>query len=130
MQFPEDLKYAANDEWARVEGDLVTVGVTDYAQDQLSDIVYFEITVDEESEVSKGDAFAILESVKAASDVYAPVSGTVVQANSDLASSPELVNSDPYGEAWMIVLRLSDANELEELMDAAAYQQNVQERSA
>ncbi|HEJ83487.1 MAG TPA: glycine cleavage system protein GcvH [Desulfobacteraceae bacterium] len=128
MKFPKDLKYTENDEWIQVEGNTGTIGITDFAQDQLSDIVYVEILVEEGDEISKGDSIATIESVKAAADVYAPASGTVTAINEDLGDTPEKVNSDPYGAAWMIKLELSDTGELDELMDTSAYEQHVAEQ--
>lgn len=122
------LKYTKNDEWINPEDG--TVGITDYAQAQLSDVVYVEITVSEGDEVQQGDIVATVESVKAAADVYAPVSGTVVAINEDLADTPEVVNSDPYGEAWMVRLQIADPAELDSLMDADAYQKYCEEREA
>jgi glycine cleavage system H protein len=123
MNVPSDLKYTSNDEWIRVEGNSGTVGITDHAQNQLSDIVYVEIVVAVGDEVKKGDACATLESVKAAADVYLPASGKVVAINEALPDTPEKVNSDPYGEAWMVKIELSDPGELGDLLDAAAYTQ-------
>ncbi len=128
MNYPEDLKYTENDEWIRVEGESGTVGITDYAQDQLSDIVYVEIVSAEGDAVSKGDTCAAVESVKAAADVYLPASGTVEAVNDELADIPEVVNTDPYGQAWMVRITLSDPSELEDLMDAAAYEAYCEER--
>lgn len=128
MNFPKDLKYTENDEWVRVEGSAGTVGITDFAQDQLSDVVYVEILVEEGDEISQGDSIATIESVKAAADVYSPVSGTVTAINEDLPETPEKVNSDPYGEAWMIKLELSDSAELDGLMDTSAYEKHVEEQ--
>lgn len=130
MELPNELKYAESDEWIRVEDDIATIGVTDFAQDQLSDIVYFEVTVSVGDNLSNGDAIAILESVKAAADIYAPVSGEVVEINQALAEAPEQVNSDPYGTAWMARIRMSDPAEAESLMDAEAYRKSAEERSA
>ena len=118
---PADLKYIASHEWVRVEGDgTVTVGVTDHAQDALGDVVYVELP---ESDVvlSAGDEAGVVESVKAASDIYTPLSGTVIAVNSTLEDAPEQVNSDPYGEGWFFKLRLADAGELDELLDADGY---------
>jgi glycine cleavage system H protein len=123
MNVPSDLKYTSNDEWIRVEGNSGTVGITDHAQNQLSDIVYVEIVVAVGDEVKKGDACATLESVKAAADVYLPASGKVIAINEALPDTPEKVNSDPYGEAWMVKIELSDPGELGDLLDAAAYTQ-------
>lgn len=128
MQTPEDLKYTKNDEWIRVEGDTGTIGITDYAQDQLSDVVYVEVVLAEGDEASAGDSCATVESVKAAADVYLPASGTVSEVNEDLADAPEKVNSDPFGEAWMIKITLSNPAELDDLMDAAAYKKYCEER--
>jgi glycine cleavage system H protein len=121
MNVPSDLKYTSNDEWIRVEGNSGTVGITDHAQNQLSDIVYVEIVVAVGDEVKKGEACATLESVKAAADVYLPASGKVVAINEALPDTPEKVNSDPYGEAWMVKIELSEPGELGDLLDAAAY---------
>ncbi|MEK6588208.1 MAG: glycine cleavage system protein GcvH [Chloroflexota bacterium] len=129
MKFPADLKFTVSDEWLRVEGNTATLGVSDFAQDQLSDIVYFEATVHVGERVSQGDQVAIVESVKAAADVYTPVSGEITEVNQALAQSPELVNSDPYGGAWMVKLKLGKPSEVEVLMDRAAYQKNTEERS-
>ncbi|HEY58946.1 MAG TPA: glycine cleavage system protein GcvH [Anaerolineae bacterium] len=125
MEIPQELKYTKNDEWIRADG---TVGVTDYAQDQLSDVVYVEFVVSEGDEVKQGDVIATIESVKAAADVYAPVSGKVVAVNEALADAPEKINEDPYGEAWLIKLEIADPSELDGLMDAAAYQAYCEER--
>ena len=118
---PVDLKYTDNDEWLRLEGDVATMGITDYAQDQLSDIVFVEYLLDEGEEGNKGDTCAAVESVKAAADVYLPVGGEVIAINEELADSPELINSDPYGEAWMLKIKVSDPSEVEDLMDGAEY---------
>ena len=125
MNIPSDLKYTKNDEWIRADG---TVGITDYAQDQLSDVVFVEIVVSEGDEVSQGDIIATIESVKAAADVYAPVGGKVVAVNENLDDNPEIVNEDPYGEAWLIKLEIADPAELDGLMDAAAYEAYCKER--
>jgi glycine cleavage system H protein len=130
MEFPKELKYAEGDEWIKAEGDIATMGVTDFAQDQLSDVVYFEIVVGVGDTISKGDAVGILESVKAAADVNTPVSGEVTEINDGLPDNPEVVNSDPYGGAWMVRIRMSDPTELEQMMDSAAYQENTKERSS
>lgn len=129
MKIPEDLKYTENDEWVRVEGDSATVGITDYAQDQLSDVVYVEVSVDSGAQLDRGEVFGVVESVKAASDIYMPVSGQISAVNSELPGTPELINTDPYGEAWMIKLEMSDAAEYDDLMDAAAYAAFIEERS-
>ncbi len=121
-----NLKYTKNDEWINPEDG--TVGITDYAQAQLSDVVYVEIIVSEGDEVKQGDIIATVESVKAAADVYAPVSGTVMAINDELADTPEVVNSDPYGDAWMVRLEIANPAELDELMDADAYAKYCEER--
>lgn len=128
MNIPTDLKYTKNDEWVRVEANTATIGVTDYAQDQLSDIVYVEILVSEDEEVSKGDSCASIESVKAAADVYVPVSGKITAVNEDLADTPELINSDPYGGAWMVKIEISDPSELEELINSEGYLKLLEEK--
>ena len=129
MEFPGDLKYTGSDEWIKADGDTATLGVTDFAQDQLSDIVYFEIVVGVGDVISKGDEVAILESVKAAAEIYSPVSGEVAEINAALPDSPEVVNSDPYDGGWMLRIRMSDPTELEQMMDSGAYQENTAERS-
>ncbi|OGO27140.1 MAG: glycine cleavage system protein H [Chloroflexi bacterium RBG_16_52_11] len=128
MNFPSDLKYTKNDEWVRVQGNTGTVGITDYAQNQLSDIVFIEVIVSVGDVVSQGDSCATVESVKAAADVYMPVSGKVIAINEALPDTPETINSDPYGAAWMVKVEISNAVELEEMMDAAAYQANVESK--
>ncbi len=117
---PEDLKYTENDEWIRVEGDTAKIGLTDYAQDHLSDLVFVELP-DVGEKLTKGEAFASVESVKAASDVYAPASGEVIAVNNKLDDAPETINSDPYGEGWFVEIKLSNKAELNDLLDAAAY---------
>ena len=121
MKTPEDLKYTKNDEWVRVEGDEIVMGITDYAQDQLSDIVFVEIVAFEGDSLGQGETCAIIESVKAAADVYMPVSGEVTATNDILADSPELVNEDPFGEAWLVKIKMSDPSELDGLLDADTY---------
>lgn len=129
MNIPSELKYTPNDEWLKLEGNVGTVGITDFAQNQLSDIVYVEIVVSVGDTVAKGDACATLESVKAAADVYMPVGGKIIAINEALPDSPEKVNSDPYGEAWMVKVELSDPAEANSLLDADGYEQNTQEKS-
>lgn len=121
MNTPQGLKYASTDEWLKVEGNIATLGVTDYAQDQLSDVVFFEATVEVGDMVEKGTIVATIESVKAAADVSLPATGKVIEVNDALANSPELINSDPFGEAWMLKVELTDPAEVESLMDADAY---------
>lgn len=128
MNIPSNLKYTQNDEWLRVDGNQGTVGITDYAQEQLSDIVFVEILVNEGDEVKQGDTCATVESVKAAADVYMPVSGKVIAINQALPDKPETVNSDPYGDAWMVKIEITNPAEVEQLMDAAAYQAHLAEK--
>jgi len=119
--FPDDLKYAATHEWVRLEEDgSVTIGITDHAQDLLGDIVFVELP-EEGATVSARDEISVIESVKAVSDIYAPLSGEVIAVNEDLADSPETVNSDPYGEGWLCRILPSDLAELDELLDAEGY---------
>jgi len=124
---PSDLVYTLEDEWARVEEDRVLVGVTDYAQQQLGDVVFVELPK-VGATLEKGDPFGVIESVKAVSDLYAPVSGQVVDVNADLADRPELVNEDCYGDGWMIAIAMSDPSELKQLLDAKGYEQHVAQR--
>ena len=127
MNIPSDLKYAKSDEWIRVKGDEGEIGISDYAQGHLSDIVYVELP-EVGKDVKAGEGCAALESVKAAADINAPVSGTIVAVNESLPDSPELVNQDPYGKAWVARIKLSNPAELNDLMDAAAYQAYCDER--
>jgi len=129
MEFPKDLKYTTSDEWIRVEGKTGTVGLSDYAQSQLSDVVFVEVTAAVGETLDKGKAFASVESVKAASEIYMPVKGKVVAVNDALPGAPELVNSDPYGKAWMIRIEIADLAEVAGLMGAAAYAKHCDERS-
>jgi glycine cleavage system H protein len=120
MNFPDDLKYTKEHEWVRVEGDTGVVGISDYAQDQLGDIVYLDLPAIGAS-MTKLGKMGEIESVKAVSELYSPVSGEVLEVNTEAVDSPELVNSEPYGRGWLIKVRLSDASELDELMDGSAY---------
>lgn len=128
MNIPHHLKYTESNEWIKVEGNTGTIGITDYAQQQLSDIVFAEVIVAEGDMIHKGDTIATVESVKAAADIYAPVSGKVIAVNEGLGGAPEVINSDPYGQAWVIKIEISDPSELNALMDAAAYQAHVEEQ--
>ncbi len=121
MKIPADLIYTEDDEWIRVEGDVATMGITDYAQDQLSDIVFVEIVAFEGDELEQGETCAVVESVKAAADVYMPVSGEIVATNESLADAPEKINEDPYGDAWLVKIKMSSPDELDDLMDADGY---------
>jgi glycine cleavage system H protein len=125
METPKDLKYAKTHEWVRVEGDVAYVGITDYAQDSLGDIVYVEMPASGDS-YEKGEEAATVESVKAASAIYAPVAGAVAEVNPDLEGSPELINQKPY-EAFIFAIRFSDAAGLEDLLDSAAYEKHVEQ---
>lgn len=127
-EIPADLLYTREDEWARVEGDRVTIGVTDYAQQQLGDIVNVELPA-VGTAVERGEPFGVIESVKAVSDLYAPVSGEVVESNTDLANHPEVVNEDCYGDGWMITIRVADESELEHLLSPGDYRRHVEDRS-
>lgn len=127
LEIPHDLKYAKSDEWFRVEGDIVTIGITDYAQDQLSDIVYVELP-DVGKKLDAGDAFGVVESVKAASDVYTVVAGEITEINETLEDEPEQVNSSPYGDGWFVKLKVNDLSPLDGLMDAEAYTTYCNER--
>ena len=127
--YPDDLRYSKEHEWVRLDGDEATVGITDYAQEELGDIVYVELP-EEGEEFKLSDSFAIVESVKAASDVYSPLSGEVVAVNTELVDKPELVNEDPYGAGWMIRLRPGDAREMDDLLDAAGSEALISELRA
>ena len=118
--YPDELKYHPEHDWARIEGDQATFGVTWYAQDALGEVVFFD-PPQVGAQVSKDEAYAEVESVKAVSDVFAPLSGEIVEVNEGLADSPERINQDPYGEGWMVRVRLSDPGQTEDLLDAAAY---------
>lgn len=121
MNIPTGYKFSKTDEWVKVEGSTATIGVSDYAQEQLSDVVFVEITVSEGDTVQKGKVFGTVESVKAASDINLPVSGKVVAVNESLADTPEKVNTEPYDSAWMIKMELSNKSELDDLMSPDAY---------
>ena len=120
--YPEDLKYHAEHDWARIEGDQATFGVTWYAQDALGEVVFYD-PPEVGSTVAKDKAYAEVESVKAVSDVFAPLSGEIVAVNEGLSDTPENINSDPYGDGWLVRVKLSDTSELESLLDVAAYKE-------
>ena len=124
MNVPDDLRYSKDHEWVRVEDGRIRIGITDYAQDALGDVVFVQIP-DVGAQVSLGDSFSEIESTKSVSDIYAPVTGTVVEVNQDLADNPQRVNEDPYGEGWLCVLEPSDQSQLDELLDADAYRQLI-----
>jgi glycine cleavage system H protein len=124
---PSDLKYASSHEWVRNEGDgIVTVGITEHAQGLLGDMVFVDLP-DVGDEFSAGDDCAVAESVKAASDIYAPVAGEIVEVNEDLEDSPENVNNDPYGDGWMFKIKMEDASELDDLLDSEGYEASIDE---
>lgn len=129
MKIQPNLKYATTDEWVLVKGNIATLGVSDYAQEQLSDIVFVEINAGVGESIKKNATIATVESVKAAADVNSPVSGKIVEINETLSNTPEVVNSDPFGTAWMVKIDLSNPAELDSLMDAKAYEKYCSERS-
>ena len=120
--YPEDLKYHPEHDWARIEGDVATFGITWFAQDQLGEVVFFD-PPEVGSGVKAGESYAEVESVKAVSDVFAPLSGEVIEVNAGLSDAPELVNDDPYGQGWLVRVKLSDTSEVDELLDVGAYRQ-------
>jgi glycine cleavage system H protein len=124
MNIPEELKYTADHEWIKIEGDLVTVGITEFAQGELGDIVYVEIETEGDS-LDKGEVFGTIEAVKTVSDLFMPVSGEISDFNEDLESAPETVNSDPYGEGWMVKIKLSNSSELDDLLSAETYKELI-----
>ena len=125
--YPDDLKYHPEHDWARIEGDVATLGVTWYAQDALGELVHFE-PPEEGAEISKDASYGEVESVKAVSDVIAPLSGEVVEVNRAVVEAPETVNEDPYGQGWLVRIRLSDPSEVDALLDAGAYRQLLEEQ--
>ena len=124
MNFPADLKYTKDHEWIRVDGDVAYVGITDYAQGELGEIVFVDITTEGEV-VAKEEVFGTIEAVKTVSDLFMPVSGEVIEANAELDDKPELVNEDVYGNGWLIKISVADPSELDELMSAAEYEQMI-----
>jgi glycine cleavage system H protein len=124
MNFPENLRYTKEHEWIRLEGDIATIGITEFAQHELGDIVYVEIeTVGQD--LNAGDVFGTVEAVKTVSDLYLPVSGSITEINPKLNANPELVNTDPYGDGWMVKMKVGSAADVDALMDAGAYQSLV-----
>ena len=128
MQVPQDLKYQKTDEWVKIEDGIATVGISDYAQDALSDVVFVEFEVDPDDEVEAGGSLATIESVKAAAEVVFPVSGKIIEVNQALIDKPETLNEQPYGDGWLVKLQIADDAGLDELLDAAAYEAYSQER--
>jgi glycine cleavage system H protein len=126
MEAPPGLKYSKEHEWVSTEDEVATIGITDHAQEQLGEIVFIELPAVGDK-VSKDDPFGVIESVKAVSDIYAPVSGTVVAINEELPESPEMVNEDPYGDGWLIKVKVSDEADFEDLMDSAEYGEMIAE---
>ena len=127
--YPSDYRYTKEHEWIKVSGDSGTIGITDYAQHELGDVVFAELPA-VGTKITTGQVFGTIESVKAVSEIYAPVSGEVIEANAALAGTPEIVNTDPHGAAWLIKIKLSNPGELSALMDAAAYQAFISEKEA
>jgi glycine cleavage system H protein len=130
MEFPDNVKYTKEHEWVRLEDDgSVTIGITDYAQQQLGDIVYVELPAAGEDPIAKDAPFAVVESVKAVSDVYAPITGVITEVNDELPNSPEVINEDPYGDAWMVRMRPTVPGEMDELLSAEEYEELINELS-
>jgi glycine cleavage system H protein len=127
--YPSDYRYTKEHEWIKVSGDTGTIGITDYAQHELGDVVFAELPA-AGTKITTGQVFGTIESVKAVSEIYAPVSGEVTEANAALSSSPEIINTDPHGAAWLIKIKLSNPGEVSGLMDAAAYQAFISEKEA
>ena len=126
MELPEDLKYTREHEWVSIEGSVATIGITDHAQEQLGDVVFVELP-SVGDRVEKADAFGVVESTKAVSDVYAPLSGEVTEVNDDLPDNPELINEDPYGDGWMVKITLGDKADLDDLMTADEYRKFIED---
>ncbi len=124
MNVPENLKYTKDHEWIKVDGSEAVIGITEYAQGELGDIVFVDIDPDME-EITKGESFGTIEAVKTVSDLFAPCNGKVLEINPNLENQPEIINSDPYGEGWIVKIELSNTSELEELLDSAAYQAQI-----
>lgn len=126
MNIPPELRYSSDHEWVRVEGGRITLGITDYAQDALGDVVFVDVP-ESGTSVSVGDSFSEVESTKSVSDIYSPVSGTIVEVNDSLSDAPERLNEDPYGAGWLVVIELSNPDELADLIDADAYKALIEE---
>ena len=126
MDFPKDLKYTKEHEWVKVEGNTAIVGITDYAQDSLGDVVYVELP-QEGGSVTKHEPFGVVESVKAVSDLYSPISGSVAEVNDSIIDNPEVINEDPYGDAWMLKVELAGQDELDDLLSSEEYRKFIEE---
>jgi glycine cleavage system H protein len=126
MNVPEDLRYTADHEWARLEGTHIRVGITDYAQDALGDVVYVQLP-EPGAAVTGGDSFSEVESTKSVSDIYAPVAGVVIEVNGELSDAPQRVNEDPYGEGWIAIIEIQEPSDYDALLDAAAYRKLIEE---
>lgn len=124
MNIPENLKYSSDHEWIKVDGNIATVGITDFAQSQLGDIVFVDVQTEGET-LSQGEVFGAIEAVKTVADALMPVSGKIIEFNEELESTPEAVNKDPYGEGWMVKIEMSDPSEVDKLMDAEAYKATI-----
>ncbi|HWW54739.1 MAG TPA: glycine cleavage system protein GcvH [Acidimicrobiales bacterium] len=124
MNVPDDLRYTSDHEWTRADGNRVTIGITDYAQDALGDVVFVQLP-EPGTAVDAGASFSEVESTKSVSDIYAPVSGTVVEVNNELSDAPQRLNEDPYGEGWICVIEVAEASTLDELLDAAGYRKLI-----
>ncbi len=129
MNCPKDLKYTSEHEWVSLDGNTALVGITDYAQDQLGDIVFVELPEEEET-IDQGDTFGVVESTKSVSDLYVPLSGKILETNDPLLDNPGILNEDPYGDGWMIKVELSNPDEIKELLEAEAYEQLIKEEGA
>ena len=125
MNLPSELKYTKDHEWIKIEGDVATVGITEFAQGELGDIVYVDVDTLDDT-VEEGDVFGSVEAVKTVSDLFMPLTGEVIEFNEELEDEPELVNSDPYGKGWMIKIKISDSSQINDLLDAAAYQELIE----
>ena len=123
---PSELKFLPSHEWVSIDGDVATIGVSDHAQELLGDLVFVELP-EEGSAVAAGDSVAVIESVKAASDTYAPISGEIIEVNSELEDSPEKINDDPYGDGWMYKIQIDDHSEVNDLLDASSYSETIAE---
>ncbi len=128
MAIPKDLKYSREHEWVRIEGDHAVIGITDHAQEALGEIVYLELPAKGEK-ISKEDAFGVVESTKAVSDIYAPITGPIVEVNSELITTPERINKDPYEDGWLVKIKIEDPKELKELYDAKEYAEYLKEEA-